>query len=106
MARGDVHAVSPPRGRRGHEQRGRRYAVVVQGDALEGLSTVVVAATSTRVLPVSYRPRIEIAGKATHVLVEQLYAVDPARLGPRVGRLPWDEMRAVDEALKIVLGLL
>lgn len=73
---------------------------------LEGLSTVVVAPTSTRVLPTSYRPRIEIAGKVTHVLVEQLYAVDPARLGRRVGRLPWDEMRAVDEALKVVLGLL
>ena len=106
MTRGDIHALPAPRGARGREQRGRRYAVVLQGDALLKLPTVVVAPTSTRALPASYRPSIEVSGKATRVLVEHLGAVDPARLGRRVDRLTWDEMQSVDEALKLVLGLL
>lgn len=106
MRRGDVYALPAPRGGRGREQQGRRYAVVLQSEALARLSTVVVAPTSTGARGSSFRPRVEIAGTDTHVLVEQVGAVDPARLGRRVGRLAWDEMRSVDEGLKLVLGLL
>ena len=105
MKRGDVYAFSPPRGGRGRELEGRRYAVVLQGDALLGLSTVVVAPTSAGALASSYRPEIEITGRHTRILVEQLRAIDPSRLGRRIGTLAWDEMRSVDEALKVVLGL-
>ena len=105
MARGDVYSLSPPRGQRGHEQSGRRYAVVLQNDAVSALSTVVIAPTSARAPRYAFRPQAEVAGKPTRILVEQLAAVDPSRLGRRVGRLAWDEMAAVEDALKIVLGL-
>ncbi|WP_235856957.1 type II toxin-antitoxin system PemK/MazF family toxin [Occultella glacieicola] len=61
---------------RGHEQAGRRFAVVLQSDDLP-LSTWVVAPTSTGRREASFRPEITIAGAPTRVLVEQLTAVDP-----------------------------
>lgn len=102
--RGDVYQLNAPRGSRGHEQAGRRYAVVVQSDDLP-LSTTMVAPTSTSARPTSFRPTITIDGVATHVLVEQATAVDPSRLGDFAGRLSWDELQGVDEALRLVLAL-
>ncbi len=102
--RGDVHRLKAPRATRGHEQAGRRFAVVLQSDALP-LSTVLVAPTSTSARPASFRPEIEVEGVATRVLVEQTTAVDPERLGPVVGRLGADAMHQVEQALSVVLDL-
>ncbi len=102
--RGDVHELPAPRGARGHEQRGRRYAVVVQSDDLL-LSTVLIAPTSSSDWATSFRPAIELLGRETLVLVEQTAAVDPARLGPWVGRLSHRELVDVDDALRLVLQL-
>lgn len=102
--RGDVHKLRNPRDTRGHEQQGTRYAVVVQSDLLP-LSTWLVAPTSTSARPASFRPEIELNGRATRVLVEQTTAVDPTRLGDRVGRLALHEQHEVDNALRVVLGL-
>ena len=46
LHRGDVVALPPPRGAIGHEQKGRRYGVVLQSSDLARLSTVIVAPTS------------------------------------------------------------
>jgi mRNA interferase MazF len=105
VRRGDVHALAPPSRSRGKEQRGRRYAVVLQTDLLNKLSTVVVAPTSTRALPTVFRPEVEVAGRRTKVLTEQIRALDRSRLGRRVATLAQAELRAVDDALKVVLGL-
>ncbi len=105
MRRGEVFRLRAPRGTRGHEQAGQRYGVVVQADELLSLSTVIIAPTSTRALPASFRPEVEIAGDLTRVLVEQLGAVDPSRLGESHGLLGLDELREVDRALVAVLGL-
>jgi mRNA interferase MazF len=102
--RGDVHLLNAPRDSRGHEQRGRRLAVVVQSDLLP-LSTWLVAPTSTGAQHASFRPEIEVDGVSTLVLVEQTAAVDPQRLGQVVGHLTRSEQAEVDAALKIVLGL-
>jgi mRNA interferase MazF len=79
--------------------------VVVQGDELLALSTVVVAPTSTRALPASFRPEVIIRGQRTRVLIEQLGAVDPSRLGESEGLLKFSELQELDEALATVLGL-
>lgn len=102
--RGDVYQLKAPRDARSHEQRGNRYAVVVQSDLLP-LSTWLVAPTSTSARPASFRPQIEIDGKTTLVLVEQTAAVDPERLGHLVGHLNHVEMSTVDQALRLVLDL-
>ena len=105
MVRGEVFRLRAPRGRRGHEQRGARFAVVVQADDFLDLSTTLVAPTSTSARPASFRPRVEIDGQMTHVLVEQTTVVDPERLGRSAGRLSAPQMRAIDESLMLVLGL-
>jgi mRNA interferase MazF len=99
-----VYELRAPRETRGHEQRGNRYAVVVQSDLLP-LSTWLVAPTSTSARPTTFRPEVEIGGKTTLVLVEQTAAVDPQRLGRLLGHLTQREMSTVDEALRIVLHL-
>lgn len=103
--RGDVYRLRAPRDVRGHEQQGRRYAVVVQSDELDVLSTWMVAPTSTSARPATFRPRIAIDGTPTRVLVEQTTAVAPSRLGDQVGHLGFDQLRAVDAALRLVLSL-
>lgn len=104
MTRGDVYRVRLP-SRRGREQRGARYAVLVQADELLGLSTVLVAPTSRSVLAASFRPEVEVAGSRTRVMVEQLRALDVQRLDELAGRLDVAEMREVDEALSLILAL-
>ena len=105
MVRGEVFRLPAPRETRGHEQRGARYAVVVRADELIGLSTVLVAPTSTGARPASFRPTVRLEGQDTRVLVEQTTVVDPQRLGASAGRLDAHELRAIDEALTLVLGL-
>jgi mRNA interferase MazF len=79
--------------------------VIVQADEFLGLSTVLISPTSTRARPASFRPAITLEGAATRVLVEQTIVVDPERLGRSAGRLDVDELRSVDDALALVLGL-
>lgn len=104
MTRGDVYRVRLPKGS-GREQHGPRYAVVVQADAMLGLSTVLVAPTSRSALAASFRPEVELAGERTRVMVEQLRALDVRRLDDFADRLRPEEMREVDEALSLVLDL-
>ena len=105
MVRGEVFRLAPRRGARGHEQRGARFAVVVQADEFLDLTTTLVAPTSTRAQPASFRPTIFIDRQETRVLVEQTTVVDPERLGRSAGRLEASELRAVDDALSLILGL-
>lgn len=103
--RGDLYRLRAPKDAKGHEQSGARYAVVVQSDDLP-LSTWLIAPTSTGRRSASFRPEIEIDGIKTRVMVEQLTVIDPeARLGEFAGRLNTHEMRAVDDALLVALGL-
>lgn len=104
MVRGDVLAVTMPRGR-GRVQHGRRYAVIVQADDLLTLSTIVICPTSTSAPSASFHPEIELGRERTLVLCEMVGAVDVRNLGPEVGHLSHDELRAVDDALSLVLDI-
>ena len=104
MLRGDVFRFKLPKGV-GHEQHGDRYGVIVQADELLPRSVVVVAPTSTSARTATFRPEIDVAGTSTRVLVEQVSAVDVARLGDLAGHLAPEELWGVDEALATVLGL-
>ena len=104
MRRGDISALRLSKGV-GHEQRGRRFGVVVQSDAFLPRSVVLVAPTSTSAKPASFRPEIDIEGNLTRVLVEQVGAVDLRRLGDLVGHLTPEEQWGIDAALLTVLGL-
>lgn len=104
MVRGDVHAITLPRGR-GHAQHGRRFGVIVQADDLLALSTVVICPTSQSTPPASFHPEVAIEGAPTRVMCEMVGAVDAGALGVAVGHLTLEELRSVDDALTLVLGL-
>lgn len=104
MRRGDIFVLRMPKGT-GHEQRGRRFGVIVQSDAFLPRSVVLIAPTSTSARPASFRPEIEIDHTPTRVLVEHTGAVDLSRLGNRAGHLSPAEQWDIDAALLTVLGL-
>jgi mRNA interferase MazF len=89
----------------GHEQHGHRRAVVMQSNAMLARSTVIVAPTSQKARPASFRPDVVVEGVRTRVLVEQMRAVDAGRLGEVVGHLDPEEQWALDAAAMVVLGL-
>lgn len=100
--KGEIYRL--PARSRGHEQRGRRFAVVLQPDWLT-LSTWVVAFTSTSARETSFRPPVVIGDRRTLVMCDQLDTVDLTRLTEPAGFLSLAEMRRVDEALALVLDL-
>ncbi|WP_283134485.1 type II toxin-antitoxin system PemK/MazF family toxin [Rhizohabitans arisaemae] len=103
--RGDVYRYRDPRNAMSHEQKGERFAVVIQSDLFEALSTLLVAPTSTSARSTWFRPEIELQGKSTRVMVEQTVCIAPERLGEFAGRLSTYELAAVDQALFDLLDL-
>jgi mRNA interferase MazF len=104
VVRGDVHEIVLAC-RSGRVQSGRRYAVIVQADDLLALSTVVISPTSQSTPRASFHPEITVGEETTRVMCEMVGAVDARRLGKHVGHLALDEIRAVDDALLLVLDL-
>lgn len=103
--RGDIYQLRAPRDAVGHEQQGRRYAVVVQSDDLT-LSTVIVAPTSTSAHPYIFRPEVTVRGQPTRLMLDQIRAVDVERaMGNRIGRLSPHEMIEVNRLLRAVLDI-
>lgn len=100
--RGEVYQL--PAREKGHEQRGQRFAVVLQPDWLS-LSTWLVAFTSTSARETSFRPSVVVGDQETLVMCDQLDTVDVNHLSERVGSLSIEEMQRVDEALQLVLDL-
>jgi mRNA interferase MazF len=78
---------------------------VLQSDSAQWLSTVIVAPTSTSAQPAEFRPQITLRGRPTRVLLDQLNTVDRTRLGRSSGHLAAAELREIDEALTLMLGL-
>ncbi|RJO69474.1 type II toxin-antitoxin system PemK/MazF family toxin [Nocardia panacis] len=103
--RGAIYEIKAAPGARGHEQQGRRLAVIVQSDRFAS-STVIVAMTSTSAGPASYRPEIDVDGVKTRILTDRIYTVDPSRFGDFKGSLDGDELADLDQALMLKLGLL
>jgi mRNA interferase MazF len=103
--RGDAYRLKRPRSAQGHEQQGERYAVVVQANAYEHLSTWLVAPTTTKSFGSMIHPTIELLGQDVRLLVEQTTAVDPQRLGDFAGRLSPGELMEINVALRAVLDL-
>lgn len=103
--RGDIFELRANPHAKGHEQQGRRYAVVLQADTLP-LSTVVAAPTTTGSWDAPFHPEITFNGQSSRILIEQLACVDPAiRFGRKVGRVSPSEQIDIDQAVKLVLGL-
>ena len=103
--RGEIVALRAPKGAVGREQRGSRPAIVLQSDDASWLATTLVAPTSTRAQPATFRPEIRINGRRTLVLLDQLRVVDRSRIGRSAGRLEPGDLRAVERSLRLILDL-
>lgn len=84
----------------GCEQRGARYAVIVQADEFLDLGTTIVAPTSASA-PRDHARRAGDPGPRRADTV-----VDPRRLGRSAGRLEANELRAVDDAFRLLREVL
>jgi mRNA interferase MazF len=106
LRRGDVVwvALDPTRGT---EIRKTRPAVVISNDSCNTHGSRVVVLPITGNVSSLYpgEARIELKGKSARVLGDQIRSVDKARLRSRLGRLRQDELRDVEDAIRITLGL-
>jgi len=92
---------------RGSEIRKTRPPVVLTADALNrARRTVVVVPLSTGPTP---RPPIVVAtasaGAGSVAVCDQVRAVDKSRLTRRVGQLATADLGAVEDGVRVVLGL-
>lgn len=112
IRQGDVFWVSFPK-RGGSAPAGRRPAVVLQCDAINGtaISTVVVGAITSnlkyRPLPTSVMiPRKEAGLPADSLAnLTLVRTIDKSQLGERIGRLSAARIREVLEALRVLFDM-
>ncbi len=94
---------------RGHEQGGRRPAVVVSVDRFNrnrmGLVVICPLTRSerSRLLDIPIEPPEANLHHRSYVLVEHVRSISVERLGPRIGRLSPATAAAIDDRLRRVL---
>ncbi|CCG04179.1 type II toxin-antitoxin system PemK/MazF family toxin [Blastococcus saxobsidens] len=105
MIRGAVYRVDLGEARRGHEQRSRRYGLVLSPTDM-AWSVATIVPTSTRAQPAVFRPEIELGGVPTRFLVDQLRSIDVRFLhGEPAYFLHREEFEEVEVAVSRYLGL-
>ena len=105
MIRGAVYRVDFGSAKRRHEQRGRRYAVVMSPSSMPW-SVITVVPTSTSAQPAVFRPELEIMGTKTRLLADQIRTIDIAFVdGDPVDYLERDDIAEVEHAVRRYLGL-
>lgn len=104
MIRGAVYRIDLGQAR-GHEQRGRRLGLVLSPTE-SPLSVVTVVPTSTSARPAIHRPELEIAGRPTVLLVDQIRSIDINYLvGDPVDYLTRDQLAEIKQAVGHYLGI-
>lgn len=111
IKRGDIYYadLSPVVG---SEQGGIRPVLIVQNNVGNRYSPTVIAAAITSQINKAKMPTHITVGapnygltKDSIILTEQIRTLDKRRLRERAGRIPEDDMRRVDEALGVSMGL-
>ena len=104
MIRGAVYRIDLGQAR-GHEQRGRRLGVVLSPTS-SPLSVAVVVPTSTSAQPSLTRPEVEVAGRPTRLLVDQIRTIDTDYIvGDPVDYLTRTDMAELEHTVARYLGL-
>ena len=104
--RGDVHWVSLDPAQ-GTEIRKTRPAVVLSNDACNrfGARVVVVPLTSNIESLYPGEAIVSVRGREARALGDQIRSIDRRRLRSRIARLTGEELRDVETAVRVTLGL-
>jgi len=92
----------------GHETGKIRPSIIIQNNKGNIYSpTTIVAPLTTRKLETihPFEAAVRLGGVPGKILLNQIRAIDKTRLLKHLGRADKQTMRAVDEAIKISLGL-
>jgi mRNA interferase MazF len=96
----------------GSEQGGIRPVIIVQNDVGNKYSpTVIVAAITSQINKAKLPTHVEISSeeyglnKDSVVLLEQIRTLDKKRLKEKIGHMTESDMKKVDEALSVSVGL-
>lgn len=105
MIRGALYRVDLGQAKRGHEQRGRRYGLVLSPTSMPW-NVVTIVPTSTSAQPAAFRPELPVAGEPARLLVDQIRTVDVNFVhGEPVDFFGRDQLAQVEDALRRYLGL-
>lgn len=103
MIRGGVYQVNLGRPR-GHEQGGKRLGLVMS-PSKSPLSVATVVPTSTSAGRSIHRPELEIAGRPTLMLIDQIRSIDLDHIvGEPLDYLTREQLAQVELALAHYLG--
>lgn len=106
MKRGEIWTLQDK-----HYSSKARPVVVIQSDKHDSFDSVILCLfTSYESGDISTRVRIEPSSenglqKVSYVMTDKIVTVDKSMLGKRVGVLSDDDMLAVSEQLRAILGL-
>jgi mRNA interferase MazF len=104
--RGDVYwvALDPTLG---SEIQKTRPAVIISNNSCNAFGARVVVLPLTSHIDSLYPGEafVTVKGKRSRALGDQIRSLDKSRLRSRIERLSQDELAAVDEAVRITLGL-
>jgi len=91
----------------GSEQEGDRPAVVVSNDTGNKYAPIVIVVylTAQKKKPMPTHVRINSAKRPSIALCEQIDTVDKGRIGKHIGQVSDDEMKAMERALLVSLGI-
>ena len=95
----------------GSEQQGERPVVIIQNDKGNFFSPTVIVASMTSSINKKKLPvHVEMENnyyleKNSIILIEQLRTIDKRKLKNKIGKLGYWEMKSLNEALKISVGL-
>ncbi|MDR0933999.1 MAG: type II toxin-antitoxin system PemK/MazF family toxin [Burkholderiaceae bacterium] len=91
----------------GSEIKKRRPAVIVSNDAanrnLERVVVVPLTSNTDRIYP--GETLVTLGGQSSKAMADQIMTADKVRLGAQAGALSKADMQAVEDAIKVHLGL-
>jgi mRNA interferase MazF len=105
VIRGAVYRVDLGAAKRGHEQRGRRFGLVLSPSSMPW-SVATIIPTSTTAQPAVFRPPLEVDGQEARFLVDQIRSIDTDYfVGDPTHYLEHDELAEIEHAVIRYLGL-
>lgn len=93
----------------GKEIKKTRPCLIISSDVANRSELIVIAPITSNVDRIFSRIEVKISldGKAGKVIPRQMRSIDRTkRLGKKIGKISSEEMKLVDDAIRLILGLI